>query len=197
MKAIFFDIGGVLIDTDFAQLYRNFGRRVGIAEEAVIQYHEDNWREMMVGKIDLRQFFSDLGKLSATGSATDSWESIWASEALSLRQINHELLNWIDTQKDYIIGTITNATHSRLILDNQMDLYGHFTVNVISSLDRVMKPNPEIYQLALDRAGVVPQDSVFVDDKPEYIAGARAVGMRTILFKDNESFFSDLRGLKF
>jgi len=55
---------------------------------------------------------------------------------------------------------------------------------VISGEVRLRKPQPEIYHLVLDRLGVRPEHAVFVDDAKPNLAGARAVGLHTVLHTD-------------
>jgi len=55
---------------------------------------------------------------------------------------------------------------------------------VISGEVGLRKPQPEIYRLALDGLGVVPEHAVFVDDAEPNLVGARAIGLRTVLHTD-------------
>jgi HAD superfamily hydrolase (TIGR01509 family) len=59
----------------------------------------------------------------------------------------------------------------------------------------VMKPEARIYQMALDALGVAPAESVFVDDFPENVEGARAVGMQAIHFIQPEQALDELHKL--
>jgi HAD superfamily hydrolase (TIGR01509 family) len=55
------------------------------------------------------------------------------------------------------------------------------------------KPEPEIYQLVLERAGAKPSEAIFVDDREEMVEGAQAVGMRALHFRGLETFVQDLQ----
>lgn len=57
-----------------------------------------------------------------------------------------------------------------------------FETVVVSGQEGVMKPDPRIFHLLCDRAGIAPQDCVFIDDGPHNAEGARAVGMDGIHF---------------
>ncbi|MCJ7663451.1 MAG: HAD-IA family hydrolase, partial [Desulfobacterales bacterium] len=48
------------------------------------------------------------------------------------------------------------------------------------------KPEQRIYEIALERLGVHPHEAVFIDDRVDFIAGAKKLGIHTILFKDPE-----------
>lgn len=62
-----------------------------------------------------------------------------------------------------------------------------FDAVVISGEVGLRKPQAEIYRLALDGLGVAPEQVVFVDDGEPNLAGARAVGLRTVLHTDPDS----------
>ena len=64
------------------------------------------------------------------------------------------------------------------------DVDGMFDVVVLSGREGVRKPDPEIFLRAAGRAAVRPEESVFVDDIPANVEGARAVGMTAVLHRD-------------
>ena len=53
-------------------------------------------------------------------------------------------------------------------------------------------PTPRIYQLALDRLGVPPEEAVFTDDHEEYLAGAEGLGIKTVKYNDLPTFRAKL-----
>ena len=65
-------------------------------------------------------------------------------------------------------------------------------VIVISSEEKVMKPDPGIYHIALERLGVQPDEAVFVDDFQHNVEGAQALGMHAIRFVSTSQTLEDL-----
>jgi FMN phosphatase YigB (HAD superfamily) len=65
-----------------------------------------------------------------------------------------------------------------------------FDASVVSCEERLMKPDPRIYRLALERAGAPAGESVFVDDRPENVEAARRLGLYGIVFEEGRT---DLR----
>ncbi|MEL6644178.1 MAG: HAD family phosphatase [Pseudomonadota bacterium] len=59
-----------------------------------------------------------------------------------------------------------------------------FDTLVVSGQEQMMKPDPRIYALLAKRAGVEPEDCVFIDDGPHNVEGAKAIGMDAIHFTD-------------
>ncbi len=57
-----------------------------------------------------------------------------------------------------------------------------FGVTVISGHEGVIKPDPRIFALLCERAGLAPADCLFIDDSPKNVAGAQAFGMAAELF---------------
>lgn len=62
--------------------------------------------------------------------------------------------------------------------------YDMFDVAVFSCAEGAQKPEGKIYEITLHRLGSAPEQTVFIDDKPEHINGAKQRGLNTILFKD-------------
>lgn len=56
----------------------------------------------------------------------------------------------------------------------------------------MMKPDPRIYQLTLERLAVWAEEAVFVDDMSHNVEGARAIGMEAIQFKNTSQTMVDL-----
>ena len=54
------------------------------------------------------------------------------------------------------------------------------------------KPDPEIFQIVLDRLGVRPEQALFIDDFEINVTGAREVGMRAVRFETTEQAIADL-----
>ena len=70
-----------------------------------------------------------------------------------------------------------------------------FDVVVCSGDVGLVKPDPAIFQLTLDRLGVAPDEAIFIDDSPGHVAAARALGLQGIHFTTAEALASDLGGL--
>ena len=72
------------------------------------------------------------------------------------------------------------------------DVFAPFRDIVVSGDERLVKPDPAIYRLAIERFGVVPQETVFVDDNPTNVAAARGEGIDAVQFTDAAAFRAKL-----
>jgi len=66
---------------------------------------------------------------------------------------------------------------------------------VVSAEEKLMKPDERIYRIALERIGIEAGEAVFVDDFPENVRAAKAIGMRTVWFRGREQTIRALRAL--
>ncbi|MDO5648285.1 HAD-IA family hydrolase [Paracoccus sp. (in: a-proteobacteria)] len=96
----------------------------------------------------------------------------------------HAITNW--SAETWPIGV---KTHPRLATS--------FGVTIVSGTEAVIKPDPRIFQILCDRAGVTPAECLFIDDSAANVAGARAAGMAAHHFTTPELLERDLteRGL--
>ena len=86
------------------------------------------------------------------------------------------------SERGYRLGLISNFERWLEEMLVELEVGDHFEVSVISGIEGVEKPDPTLYRVALERAGVEPGRAVHVGDSPALdVAPAAAVGMQTIL----------------
>ena len=74
-------------------------------------------------------------------------------------------------------------------------LFGRFRDVVVSGDEKLVKPDPAIYRLALERFGLAPHEAVFIDDSPANVAGAADVGIHAVHFTDAAALRAELERL--
>lgn len=80
------------------------------------------------------------------------------------------------------LGVVSNFEEWLEQLLEELGIASFFEVQVISGIEGLEKPDPRIFRLAMERAGVAPEASVYVGDNPEFDVGpAAAVGMFPVL----------------
>lgn len=70
-----------------------------------------------------------------------------------------------------------------------------FRDTVVSGAERVLKPDPAIYRILVDRNGLDPAACVFIDDSEKNVLGARSVGMAAIHFAGPEALERELTAM--
>jgi len=195
IKAVFSDLGGVLIRTEFQAPRQHLAERLGMEYEDLIKlvFESPSSVRASHGEISDKDHWAEVTKrLRRPASETETIrEEFFAGDV-----VDRELVEFLRSLKpDYFVGLISNAWPDlRDYIASQKfdDAFDHM---VISGEVGVMKPEPRIYQIALDQAGVSPNEAVFVDDFYENIEGCRAVGMHGIHFRDPQEALAELRKL--
>jgi putative hydrolase of the HAD superfamily len=95
-------------------------------------------------------------------------------------------------RKQHKVGLISNAWSGLRpwIIDKNFE--DAFDALIISAEVRIAKPDPGIFQIALEKLDVAPAEAVFLDDFPPNVAGARAIGMHAIHFTRPEQALAEL-----
>lgn len=186
IRAVIFDWGGV------------------IASEALWDWVRKHVRD---AESKREAFQAEIDRENVGASAPDTLISFFAKESgmavenvlssLNLeRTIRPEMVLLLQRLKpNYKIGLLSNASGFLNTLIAENGLTELFDAVVISAEVRVIKPDPRIYTITLEKLGVSAPESVFVDDRIKNVEGANAVGMRGILFSDTASLEGELTRL--
>ena len=195
IRAVFFDLGGVIVRTEYQTPRQKLADRLGME-------YDDLSRIV---------FDSDTGLQASIGTITSEqhWESVMkrlkrpAEELTAIREeffagdiVDRQLLEFLRSLRGKIqTGLISNAwsdLRDYLRREKMIDAFDHI---IISAEVGVAKPDPKIFQIALEKAGVSPSEAVFVDDFYVNIEGCEKVGMQGIHFKDAPSTLQQLKQL--
>lgn len=111
---------------------------------------------------------------------------------------NEELIEFVASLKGkYKLAMVSNI-NSRERLDLRFlpgELDQLFDAVIPSGEVGYIKPQPEIYEIALQKLGVQPNECVMIDDIEAFCEGARAVGLQAIQFLNNQQVKTDLQAL--
>jgi HAD superfamily hydrolase (TIGR01509 family) len=84
--------------------------------------------------------------------------------------------------KNYKLGVLSNALPSRRHFELKLgNLDRFFEIVVLSWEEGIQKPDPRLYQLAIERSGFEPTEILFTDNKVKYLEGAREAGINNLV----------------
>jgi epoxide hydrolase-like predicted phosphatase len=196
IKAIIFDLGGVLLrTTDFSQR-ELLAARLGMTRpelEELIFWGESGSKAQR-GEISVKQhleYVRSVLKLSQE-KFKEVIDIFFAEDAL-----DNDLVDYIRSlHRTYKTGLLSNAANDlRKQIAEKWHFEDAFDTLVISGEVGMVKPEPQIYRLALERLGVEASEAVFVDDVQPNVEAAIRVGMQGIHFRDAPQVQQDLVAL--
>ncbi len=184
IKAIIFDCFGVLVGHGFWNVYKSLGGDP-MADERFITEHLE--------KADLGQVSShDFHAIMANhlGVPLAVYEQAFKDDEV----LNPDIFDYIENElrPRYKLALVSNATGDSVRSKIPASKLALFDEVFISGEVGLLKPDPKLFNLALQKLGTSAQETLFVDDHQEYIDGAKAVGLQTIQYTTFEAFKKDL-----
>ena len=189
IKAIIFDLGGVILNIDY-NLTRTAFEKAGIKNfhEMYSQSNADDlFSKLETGKISENDFYTELNKRTGLYLPTTEIESAWNAMLLTFRETS---LDFLDTLKPkYKVFLLSNTNHIHLNAFNKIYLEKQrekpfeefFDKAYYSCKIGLRKPNADIYEFVLGENKLDADTTLFVDDSAQNIEAAKALGMQTIL----------------
>lgn len=90
-------------------------------------------------------------------------------------------------------GILSNTILTMPMVLQLLGGYRGFDPVVLSSKEKIAKPNPEIYRLAVKRSRVKPEEIIFIDNRERNLVPAQAMGMKVVLAKNSDQIVSDVK----
>mgnify|MGYP003330420818 CR=1 FL=1 len=189
IKAVVFDMGGVVIPLDLQRCIDNFKQMAGCMdiEEFLNPYHQKGFfGDLEEGKIDEDQFYSECMKHCAPNTSKETIAYCFYSLIDGINPDATRLFKELkDNYKLYVLSN--NNPISMEAFDNYlksvgMSLADTFKKTFFSYQMKVLKPAPEIYRRTIEGIGARPDEILFIDDSAKNIAGAEAQGIRTLRY---------------
>lgn len=195
LRAVFFDLGGVIVRTEYQAPRERLAQRLGLSYEELVRivFESKSSREASLGRIDTETHWEAV--LQSLGLPSEHKESVRA-DFFAGDIIDLELVNFLRSLRPaYKTGLISNAWPDLRDYIVRQGLADAFDYMVISAEVGVMKPEAKIYQIALEQAQVRPNEAVFVDDFIENVYGAQVMGMHAVHFREPEETLATLKRL--
>lgn len=184
IKAVIFDVGGVLVRTEDHSYRREWEKRLGL----------DEWESETI------VFQSEAGRQAEAGAIADEARWQWIGDHLSLDEealrqfrrdfwagdeLDEQLVAYIRSLRPaYQTAIISNAADNlNQLLSEVYPITDAFDLIVGSAEEQVVKPEAEIFRRTLQRLGRAPEEAVFIDDSLPNVEAARALGMHAIHYQ--------------
>ena len=198
IKAIIFDLGGVIIFNELNVILKKFADELKIDFEKLKEVELENHEKLLLGKISIKEFCSSIR--SRFNLEQDSltlllvWERIYSENA----KLNGELIEKIKLiRKKFKVGAVSNMFDSTAQFHQRQRLFLFFKPNLaISCRIGFTKSDIKLYAKVISAMQVKGNECLFVDDKEKNLVMAKEFGMKTLLFSDNKKLFKELKKLK-
>jgi 2-haloacid dehalogenase len=193
MQVVVFDLGGVLIDWNPRYLYRQL-----IADEAAMELFlgevcHSGWNEEQDrGRTFAAAIEEAVARHPAERALIEAyhhrWEEMLAGSIEGTVAVLAELKN-----AGYELHALTNWSAEKFpIARGRYDFLTWFESILVSGEHGLIKPDPKIFELLLERIGRRAGDCIYIDDNPKNVEAAAVLGFDAIRFDSPEQLRRDL-----
>lgn len=193
IRQLIFDFGAVLVDWDPRRLYVPYFGDAAKADWFLQEICPYEWNAQVDAGRSPKEVTEERIALFP------EWE----------KEIRLYFDRWIDMMGDAIPGMeelvrdykargygvwgLTNWSWETFpLIRDRYPVFGRLDGFVVSGKEKTVKPEPKIYRILLERYGLKAEECIFIDDNPKNTAGAEAVGIRGLIFRDAAQLRRDL-----
>jgi putative hydrolase of the HAD superfamily len=196
IKNIFFDLGGVLIDLNKEKCIEEF-RKLGITdieEQIGKSFKSGLFYKLEEGSITPEEFRDNI-RMMTTGKVTDkAIDFAWNSFLQSIPEPKLTLLRNLKSHFRVFMVSNTNKIHFDYMIkhsfaaDKGYNMSDYFEKCYLSFEMHVAKPDRAFFDYVISDSGILPANSLFMDDSIENINAAQKLGFQTYLVSEKEDY---------
>jgi FMN phosphatase YigB (HAD superfamily) len=192
IKNIIFDLGSVLLDIDVDRTLRSFddlgvsGKRL----EEIYKEPENFFLLFEKGAIDADTFRNAFRTLSDNHLTDQQINEAWSAMVVGFQKDKVKLLKCLVNQFDLYLLSNTNEIHVPVYTRQFRETSGGvsfedvFTRIYYSHVVKLSKPNPAIFTYMLNDSGILPEESLFIDDLQRNVDAAIQTGFHSCHFRE-------------
>lgn len=196
IKAIIFDMGGVLVGINYRRCVETFKEKAGFMdiEDILDPYHQRGFlKKLEEGACTEEEFYREALTHCRPGTTADTVRDCLASLLEPIEQYKADYLNELKDRYSLYMLSNNNPIVMKLVGEDfrncGIPLETTFQDLFISSDMKLLKPFAPIYQEAIRRTGLHPEEILFIDDSISNVEGAAAQGINAVHYDT----VSDLR----
>ncbi len=200
IRHIIFDLGGVLINIDYKLTEQAFiDAGINNFPQLYSQLQQsDLFDNLETGKIGRDAFMAAMKEAAHTGITEEQILKAWNAMLLDFPVRRLQILQQLRLYHDLFLLSNTNEIHEETF--NNILMHSHGIPNIGVFFDKVYlshrvglrKPNKEIFERVLNDNGLKPEHTLFIDDSPQHIEGAKLTGIQTIYLEKGMTIEKDV-----
>ncbi|HHF0551389.1 TPA: HAD family hydrolase [Vibrio diabolicus] len=196
IKNVIFDVGNVLVRWSPVEIVRlTFGHSVEAEKMAQLLFSSQIWKDLNKGIISEKEAkLCYQREHQVTAEEMDRF-FYYVKHTQILLYGSVELLKRVKSAGYRVYALTDNVNEIVEHLRATYEFWPLFDGAIISSEVQLLKPQAEIYQTLLSTYQLQAEETVFLDDMPYNVEGARAVGMEAIQFENAQQCESELKAM--
>jgi len=192
IKAIIFDWGGVLIDGILTDILEYCADEFSHDRTEFIAMHKKYENDFQIDAISEEDIWVKMAE--ELGKPLPAKTSLWKEAFNKFYHPKEEMFTLVKTLKKngYKIGFLSNAEPAAMEFFHEQN-YDMFHEIIFSCETKLAKPDKRIFEHALKKLKVKPEEAIFIDDNADNIQGAKATKLKAILFQSPDQVKKELK----
>jgi len=197
VRAIIFDLGGVLIEVRMEEVHRRWAEATGAdaADVERVHWSDTEYRRLERGEITFQHYHRHIVERIGRPMSYELFVEAWCNVFGAVLPGVEAMLDGLDDSLRLVCLSNTNDPHTETWRAKYPDLIGRFERVFVSHDMGVRKPEPACYRQVLDYLALPAGQVAFIDDKPKNVDAAKALGMHGIVATDAAQIAADLARL--
>ena len=188
MQAIIFDLGGVLLNLDYTLTIKAF-EKLGVKNAADLFSQKSQtsfFDDFEIGAITPEQFRTEIRKFISKPVSDTQIDQAWNTMLLDFPEERFHFLQQVAQTYRIFLLSNTNEIHMNWFKNNINQEFGEnvffnlFEVPYLSNEIGMRKPHQEIFDFVIQQNNLSPSKTLFIDDSPQHLVGAKEAGLQTI-----------------
>jgi putative hydrolase of the HAD superfamily len=194
IKNIIFDLGGVVLDIDENIVYNELEKMgINVLELAHSKEFIDIMSKFDTGIYTAPTFRKKTKALLGQEKMTDQrFDAIWNAMILDIPRERIEAIEKVKKHYKIFLMSNSNVIHYDLYVRDLQLRFGYnefdelFNKSYFSFAEHLEKPDPRFFELILDHEGLLPEETLFIDDTEANIKVAKSLGINTYHIRRDE-----------
>lgn len=196
VDAVVFDLGGVLIDWNPRHLYRKLFEDEAKMERFLSEVCSPVWNVTLDAGMSFDEGIAELLRRHPDEAhLIRAWKERWEEMLGGAIEGAVALLDELHAAGMPLYALTNWSAETFPIGRRHFPFLERFRDIVVSGQEKIVKPDPRIFELLVRRTGVAPERTVFIDDAERNVAAAARLGFRAVRFTDPESLRASLTAL--
>ncbi len=196
ISSIIFDIGNVLVDFRWRALMAELDIPENKIERMAERWVLDSlWGELDRGVITEDEVIAEAKRrLPDCVDEIDRLMGSW----VDIVTVRSDSADWLKGYRDRGYGVYVLSNYPKSLFElhlPQFDFLQNADGYIISAYEKLIKPEPDIYRLLLERYSLCAEQCIFIDDRQDNIEAARALGINAIQFISKQQVEQDIEAI--
>ena len=193
IEVVYFDLGKVIVDFDHSRAAQELLKLTPLSLKEAMAVLSDGElvSEYETGRLSSQEHYRKVCRRLQMEVSIEKFRELWGSMFLPEPLLSESFLQDLKKRYRLMLLSNTNEIHFDFVIQNY-PILRMIEERLLSYQAGCMKPQARIFELAIKKAGVAPENIFFTDDRPENIEAAQRSGIQALLFQSETQLKRDM-----